>query len=38
MEIEIRITDPRIGNDFPLPDYATDGSRERTYAPALTSP
>lgn len=24
--IELKILDPRIGKDFPLPDYATDGS------------
>ncbi|MDH3636887.1 MAG: dUTP diphosphatase [Gammaproteobacteria bacterium] len=25
-KIQIRILDKRIGNEFPLPDYATDGS------------
>lgn len=25
-KIQIRILDERIGNEFPLPDYATDGS------------
>jgi dUTP pyrophosphatase len=24
--IQLKILDPRIGSDFPLPDYATDGS------------
>ncbi len=24
--IQLKILDPRIGNEFPLPDYATDGS------------
>ncbi len=24
--IQLKILDPRIGNDFPFPDYATDGS------------
>ena len=26
MHIETKIIDPRIGNEFPLPSYATDGS------------
>jgi dUTP pyrophosphatase len=25
-KIQLKILDPRIGTDFPLPDYATDGS------------
>ncbi|MGD1991076.1 MAG: dUTP diphosphatase, partial [Chromatiales bacterium] len=25
-EIELKILDDRLGNDFPLPDYATPGS------------
>lgn len=25
-ELEVRILDPRIGRDWPLPEYATDGS------------
>ena len=25
-QIDVKILDPRIGNDFPLPDYATAGS------------
>lgn len=25
-KIQVKILDPRIGTDFPLPDYATDGS------------
>ncbi len=25
-DIELKILDPRIGNEFPLPDYATPGS------------
>ena len=25
-EIELRILDPRIGQDYPLPEYATEGS------------
>ena len=24
--VELRILDPRLGNEFPLPDYATDGA------------
>jgi dUTP pyrophosphatase len=24
--VQIKILDPRLGSDFPLPDYATDGS------------
>jgi len=24
--IQIKLIDPRLGNDFPLPDYATDGA------------
>ena len=38
MEIEIRITDPRIGNDFPLPDYATDGSAGKDLCACLDKP
>ena len=26
MDVELRILDPRMGRDFPLPDYATAGS------------
>ncbi len=25
-EVDIKILDPRVGNEFPLPKYATDGS------------
>ena len=25
-KIELKILDPRVGNEFPLPNYATDGS------------
>jgi len=25
-KIQLKILDPRVGTDFPLPDYATDGS------------
>ena len=25
-EVELRVLDPRLGSDFPLPDYATAGS------------
>jgi len=25
-EVDIKILDPRMGNEFPLPEYATDGS------------
>lgn len=25
-KIQLKILDPRIGNEFPVPDYATDGS------------
>lgn len=38
MEIETRITDPRIGNDFPLPDYATDGSAGKDLCACLDKP
>lgn len=24
--LQVRILDPRLGNEFPMPDYATDGS------------
>ncbi len=24
--VELRILDPRLGNEFPMPDYATDGA------------
>ncbi len=25
-EVDVKILDPRVGNEFPLPEYATDGS------------
>ncbi len=25
-QVELRLLDPRLGHEFPLPDYATDGS------------
>ena len=25
-KVQLKILDPRLGTDFPLPDYATDGS------------
>jgi dUTP pyrophosphatase len=45
-KIQLKILDPRVGTDFPLPDYATDGSagldlracidEEMTLAPGQT--
>ncbi|MCK4710186.1 MAG: dUTP diphosphatase, partial [Gammaproteobacteria bacterium] len=25
-KIQLKVLDPRVGKDFPLPEYATDGS------------
>ncbi|MCU7799100.1 MAG: dUTP diphosphatase [gamma proteobacterium symbiont of Lucinoma myriamae] len=25
-EVDVKILDPRVGNEFPMPEYATDGS------------
>ncbi len=34
--LQVRILDARMGNEFPLPAYATDGSAGSTCAPAST--
>ena len=42
-QVELRILDPRLGTEFPMPDYATDGSagvdlRACLKAPAILTP
>lgn len=36
--VEVRILDPRIGRDVPLPDYATDGSAGLDLRACLDAP
>lgn len=36
--IQLKIIDPRIGREFPLPDYATDGSAGMDLRACLDSP
>jgi len=36
--IQLKILDPRIGTDFPLPDYATDGSAAMDLRALLDEP
>ena len=37
-KIQVKILDPRIGTDFPLPDYATDGSAAMDLRALLEQP
>lgn len=37
-KIQLKILDPRIGTDFPLPDYATDGSAGMDLRACLDEP
>ena len=37
-KIQLKILDPRIGTDFPLPDYATDGSAAMDLRALLDQP
>lgn len=37
-KIQLKILDPRIGTDFPLPDYATDGSAGMDLRACLDAP
>ena len=36
--VELRILDPRLGDEFPMPDYATDGSAGVDLRACLTQP
>lgn len=36
--VKLRILDPRLGSDFPLPDYATDGSAGLDLRACLQAP
>jgi len=36
--IQIKLIDPRLGHDFPLPDYATDGSAGLDLRACLDAP
>lgn len=36
--IQLKILDPRLGNDIPLPDYATDGSAGMDLRACMDSP
>jgi len=36
--IQLKILDPRIGSEFPLPDYATDGSAGMDLRACLDKP
>lgn len=37
-EVELRVLDPRLGRDFPLPDYATAGSAGMDLRAMLDAP
>lgn len=37
-KIELKILDPRVGNEFPLPNYATDGSAGMDLRAILDAP
>lgn len=37
-KIDVKILDPRVGQQFPLPTYATSGSAGPTYEPVSTTP
>jgi dUTP diphosphatase len=37
-QIQLKIMDPRIGRDFPLPDYATDGAAGMDLRACLDAP
>jgi len=36
-KIDVKIMDPRVGNEFPLPTYATSGSAGLDLAPGVTT-
>jgi dUTP pyrophosphatase len=38
MDIELKVLDPRVGRDFPLPDYATAGSAGMDLRACLDAP
>ena len=37
-KLKLKVLDPRIGNEFPLPDYATDGSAGMDLRAMLDAP
>jgi len=37
-KLQLKVLDPRIGNEFPLPDYATDGSAGMDLRAMLDAP